>query len=90
MMLCELCKKDIIAKGTGSKLGCADDLIFEPRTAAISHLVIYGKLKLWGLLGKEEDFTIPWESICQIGEDVILVDIVKPMPSIKNNYLKFR
>ena len=35
--------------------------------------MLYGRLKLFGLLGREEDVAIPWKEIEKIGEDVLLV-----------------
>ena len=36
-------------------------------------LIIPGRLRLLGLLGREEDAVVPWENIEKIGEDIILV-----------------
>ena len=36
-------------------------------------IVIRGRYRLFGLLGREEDTVIPWEDIQVIGEDTILV-----------------
>ena len=36
-------------------------------------MVIPGKPKCFGLLGREEDVVIPWEKIEVIGQDTILV-----------------
>jgi len=30
---------------------------------------------LFGLIGKEKDYVIPWDRIKKIGEDIILVDM---------------
>ena len=37
------------------------------------HIVIYGKTKYLGLLGKENDIIIPFKNIQVIGEETILV-----------------
>ena len=34
---------------------------------------IPGKARFFGLLGREDDYVIPWTSIEKIGEDIILV-----------------
>ena len=30
--------------------------------------------KFFGLLGREDDYVLPWQSIVRIGSDIILVD----------------
>ncbi len=83
--------KEIINIKTGCKLGFPDDLEFETCTAKICKLIVYGKAKCFGLLGREEDFIIPWSEIEVIGEDTILVtcDIpVRPRKRFFENILK--
>lgn len=74
MTLYELCERDVINITTGTNLGRVDDIAFVPETATITHVVLYGKLKLFGLLGREEDRLIPWVEIEKIGDDVLLVN----------------
>lgn len=76
MTLSELCEKDVINVSTGVNLGRVDDLTFDPEHAVVTHVVLYGRLKLFGLLGREEDTLIPWGDIQKIGDDVLLVDTV--------------
>ena len=73
MTLSELCKKDVIQVPLGANLGRADDLRFDPQTAAFEGLVLLGRPRLFGLLGRQEDVFIPWREIDAIGADVILV-----------------
>ena len=74
MTICELCERDVINVTTGTNLGSVDDVAFSPETASVTHLIVYGRLKLFGLLGREEDTYIPWSDIQKIGRDVLLVD----------------
>lgn len=74
MTLYELCQHDVICISTGANLGKVDDLSFDENTASVQGLILYGRLKLFGLLGREEDVVIPWKDIRKIGSDVILVD----------------
>ena len=60
MTLSELCKKDVIQVPLGANLGRADDLRFDPQTAALEGLVLLGRPRLFGLLGRQEDVFIPW------------------------------
>lgn len=66
-------QKDVIQVPLGANLGRADDLRFDPQTAALEGLVLLGRPRLFGLLGRQEDVFIPWREIDAIGADVILV-----------------
>lgn len=74
MTVYELCERDVVNVTTGQNLGKVDDISFEPETASITGVILYGRLKLFGLLGREEDRYIPWESVRRFGEDAILVE----------------
>ena len=74
MTVYELCERDVVNVTTGQNLGKVDDISFEPETASITGVILYGRLKLFGLLGREEDRYIPWESVRRFGEDTILVE----------------
>ena len=51
------------------------DLRSAAENARVKSLVVYGKLRLFGILGRRPDLTVPWESIDVIGEDAILVKV---------------
>lgn len=69
----ELQVKEIISVDGGQKLGHMTDLEIDVDKGKLIAIVIGGKGKMMGLLGKDEEIVIPWESILTIGEDVILV-----------------
>ena len=48
----ELCRKEVIDVEKGEKLGYVDDLEFDAQTAAVAALVIHGRERLFGLLGR--------------------------------------
>ena len=52
----ELWKKDVICVSTGACLGHVDDVVVDLCTARLIAIVIYGRARLFGLLGREEDF----------------------------------
>ncbi len=86
-MLCtfeELRNKEIINIKSGRKMGFADDVEFDTCTAKICKLIVYGKSKLFGLLGREDDMTICWSDIEIIGEDTILVSCDIPFRTKKS------
>lgn len=59
-------------------LGRADDLEFDPATAQLQSLILLGRPRFFGLLGRDESLTIPWREIETIGTDAILVHTAVP------------
>jgi YlmC/YmxH family sporulation protein len=72
MRLSELRQKDIINTCTCSNLGSPVDLEFDPKTGCITALVAAAPGRFCGLFLKDQEVIIPWNCICQIGEDIIL------------------
>lgn len=66
--------KEVIDIDSGDRYGFVGDLELDSESGAIEAIVVLGRLRLWGLLGREEDIVIPWRCIQRIGEDTILVD----------------
>ncbi|GEN55524.1 YlmC/YmxH family sporulation protein [Halobacillus litoralis] len=73
MKITELQMKDVIAMETGERLGYISDLDIDTQRGRLKGLVLTMKGKAMGLFGKEEEMTIPWDQIVNIGADVILV-----------------
>lgn len=69
-----LCEKDIISVSTGQNIGRADDIEFSEKTATVENLVVFGRPKLFGLLGRGKDIRIPWNDVITVGMDVILIN----------------
>lgn len=69
----EFRKKEIINVKNGMKIGYVDDILFNTERAVIESIVVYGRLRFFGLFGREDDLLIPWEDIEIVGEDTILV-----------------
>lgn len=81
MMNCRMAdmrNKEVISIKDGTRLGSVSDIEIELKTARISAIVIYGRLRWLGLLGREEDIVIKWEDIQIIGEETVLVDFSVP------------
>lgn len=66
--------KEVISIGDGSRFGYVGDLELDLDSGQVRALVVPGRLRLFGLLGREADVIIPWESVHRFGEDTILVD----------------
>ena len=78
MTIRELCDKEVVQLAQGACLGRADDLAFDPATARLQSLILLGRPRLFGLLGREENLTIPWQEIETIGTDAVLVHTQLP------------
>ena len=76
-MLCrvsELRYKEMINVTDGSRYGYVGDAEVDLETGQVRALVVPGRLRLFGLLGREEDTVVPWEAVRRIGADIILVE----------------
>ncbi|MBQ6466255.1 MAG: YlmC/YmxH family sporulation protein [Oscillospiraceae bacterium] len=71
----ELRYKEVIDVHTGFRLGYVCDAEFDDAEGRLCSLVTPGRAKLFGLLGREDDYVLPWGSIVRIGSDIVLVDI---------------
>ena len=72
--------KEIISINDGTRYGFVGDVEVELDTGRIRALVVPGRLRLFGLLGREEDRYIPWDRVRRFGEDIILVE-QEPRPA---------
>lgn len=74
--LSELRQKDVINTRDGQCLGKVIDIEFCTVEGRVTALVVPGEFSLTSLLrGERCGLVIPWENICKIGDDVILVDL---------------
>ncbi len=69
-----LCQKDIISIVTGQNIGRADDIEFSEQTGVVENLVVFGRPKFLGLLGRGKDIKIAWKDVITVGQDVILIN----------------
>lgn len=72
--LADLRNKEVISIKDGTKIGCVNDVEVDIKCAKLVSIIIFGKLKCFGLFGRQEDIIIRWESIEVIGDDTILVN----------------
>ncbi len=75
MRFSELREKEVINCRDCERLGFPCDLAFDMRTGCLEALIVPGPCKLFGFLGHDQEYIIPFKCICQIGCDIILVDI---------------
>ncbi len=70
----ELQNKQVICVADGAFLGFIGDAEIDTLSGKIKSVIVLGKPKALGLLGREDDLVIPFEEIAVIGADTILVD----------------
>ena len=75
MKICELKQKEVINICTCRSLGCPIDAEFDCKSSQLTALILPGPGRFCCLFGRDNEYIIPWECICQIGADIILVEI---------------
>ena len=70
----ELRDKEVIDISGGSRFGYVGDVEVDLETGQVKALVVPGRLRLLGLLGREKDHGFLWSSVRRFGEDIILVE----------------
>ncbi len=68
-------QKEVINLSDGRRLGFVSDVELDLEEGKIDAIILPGVGRLFGILGKDNEFVIPWEKIVRIGEDIILVDL---------------
>ena len=71
----ELRYKEVIDIHTGFRLGYICDVEFDDREGRLTSLVTPGKPRFFGLMGREDDYVLPWGSIVRVGTDIVLVEV---------------
>lgn len=72
--IAELKYKEVISVEDGSRFGFVGDMEIDIDSGQVRALVVPGRRRLFGLLGREEDRYIPWQAVRRFGEDIILVE----------------
>jgi len=81
-MLCridELKNKQVVCVKDGCVLGFISDIEMDTQSGALTSIIIFGRFKFLGLLGREEDIIIPWDDIKVIGKETVLVSTEPPI-----------
>ena len=66
--------KEVINISDGCRLGFVSDVDIRIPEGQVIAIVVNGPCRFFGLLGRGEEFYIPWECIQRIGDDIILID----------------
>lgn len=75
MLFSEFKSKEVINIKDCRRLGKVADFEFDHCTGQIKKIVVGGSCGLCHLFCSEQDIVICYNEICQIGPDIILVDI---------------
>lgn len=74
MRLSDLRNKEVINVKDCCRLGNVCDLEFDCKTGCVTAIIVPGPSRFC-FFGYDCEYVIPWKCICQIGRDIILVDI---------------
>lgn len=66
--------KEVVCICDGARLGYVCDVEVDIKNGCIGAIIVPGPSRCFGLIGRHEDYVIPWHAIRQIGDDIILVD----------------
>ena len=75
-MICSftsLRNKEVVNLRTGLKIGFVDDIEIDTVTGSVVSLIVFGRSRAFGIMGRDEDIIIKCKDIELIGEDTILV-----------------
>ena len=71
----ELRSREVISTASGTRIGYIDDMEIDTESGKIKSLIICGRPRMMGLLGKDDDIVISCEDIVKIGTDTVLVSV---------------
>lgn len=66
--------KEVICVSDGRRLGFVSDVEVKCPEGEVVAIVVPGPCRFLGVVGRNDDFVIPWSCIKRIGPDIILVD----------------
>ena len=66
--------KEVINISDGCRLGFVSDVDIRIPEGQVIAIVVNGPCRFFGLVGRGEEFYIPWECIQRIGDEIILID----------------
>ncbi len=67
--------KEVVNICDGARLGFVTDVEVDIKNGRIVAIIVPGPCKFFGMIGRRDDFVIPWNCIRQIGDDIILIEV---------------
>lgn len=81
--IAELRNKEVINMKNGVRIGFISDIEVDTQSGRLTAVVVYGRLRLFGLLGREPDIVVNWKDITLLGDDAVLVHYEPKEPERK-------
>ena len=75
MRISDLKQKEVINAQDCKRLGFVGDVDFDMKSGCMTAIIVPVPGAFCGFLGREKEYVIPFCDICQVGNDIILVDI---------------
>lgn len=72
---CELRAKEVVNIYDGRCLGNITDIVIDTSCARVLGIIVPKGRKMFNLFKANSDFFIPYNRICKIGQDIILVEL---------------
>ena len=66
--------KEVLCIGSGQRLGFITDVQIDMPEGNVCALVVPGPCRFFGMVGRREDYIIPWNCVKKIGPDIVLVE----------------
>ena len=68
-------QKEVINVKDGCRYGFICDVEIDEKCGAIVSILVPGPGRVFGMFGRDQEYKIPWDKICQFGDDIVLVDV---------------
>lgn len=78
----DLRNKQVVCVKNGCVLGFISDVEINTSDGRLEAIVIFGRPRLLGVFGREDDIVIPWSEIDVIGQETVLV-VTDPTPFVR-------
>ena len=85
MTFCTLKNKDVINICDGRNYGTISDLVFDTCCGKITGIIVPASKSFLNFFKANNDLFIPYNRICKIGKDIILVDIIQQQQNFIND-----
>jgi YlmC/YmxH family sporulation protein len=68
-------QKEVINIKDGTRFGFICDLEIDECTGCVLSIIVPAPGRIFGVFGRDQEYKIPWDKVCQFGDDLILVDV---------------
>ncbi len=86
LTFCDLKGKDIINISDGKNMGPLSDIAFDTCCGKVTGILVPCNKNFFNIFKTNNDLFIPYNRICKIGKDIILVDIIMQTNTCTQNY----